>query len=144
MTRAIRTLLNCQSRCRLFPQKARLEKKRDERPRRAIRRGVTALRGWKGLAVQADRRIALFGSTIYVVMPKRHARPSSTMASAREEDSANPRGENTRRQFRRGDCNFSRPLSFSLLPAHFFPDTVFSHPWIIAHGRTILERSRFL
>jgi len=27
MTRAIRTLLNCQSWCRLFPQKARLEKK---------------------------------------------------------------------------------------------------------------------
>lgn len=44
MTRAIRTLLNCQSWCRLFPQKARLEKK-GMSARHAIRRGTTALRG---------------------------------------------------------------------------------------------------
>ena len=88
--------------------------------RHAIRWGSDDDAGVReGFAVQADRRIALFGSTMYVVMPKRHARPSSTMASVREEDSAYPRRENTRRQFRRGDCNFSRPALF--LPPHFFP-----------------------
>lgn len=121
MTRAIRTLLNCQSWCRLFPQKARLEKK-GMSARRAIRRGATALRGGeRDRLYRADRRIALFGNTMYVVMPKRHARPSaSTMVSVREEDSANPRGENARRQFRRGDCNFSRPLLFLSLRHTFF------------------------
>lgn len=76
------------------------------------------------MVVQADRRIALFGSTMYVVMPKRHARPSSTIVPLREEDSASL----AKREYASSVSAwrlqlFPAVLSLSLshLLTHFFP-----------------------
>lgn len=96
--------------------KAQLGKKKDEHPPRD-KAGGGGDRERRGVwLVQADRRIALFGSTMYVVMPKRHARPSSTIVPVREEDSVSlERKENARCQFRRREtATFPAVLSLSL------------------------------
>lgn len=145
MTRVIRTLLNCQSWCRLFSQKTRL-KKRDELSRHdKAGNGGNAER----VVVWADRRIALFESTMYVVIPKRHAQPSSTQWCRCGRKIARAREKRIRIvSFGAETTTFPNCSPFLYLSLSFsdtlFSDTVFSYPWIMAHGRTILERSRFL
>lgn len=124
MTRAIRAPLNCQSRCRLSSQKGRLEK-RDKRPRRD-KTGSDEDR-------EEGQGIALFGSTMYVVMPKRHAHETllhngagrvRKIALAVREERIRASSVSAWRLQLFPACSFSLSLSLSLLLSH--PPSLFT------------------
>lgn len=110
-----------------IPSKSPARKKRDECPPRdkAWNDGVA---GREELVVQADRRIALFGSTMYVVMPKRHAHDPRAQWRQRGRKIAQTREERIRVVSFGAETATFPDHSLSPSPGTLFSDTVFSHP----------------
>lgn len=146
MTRAIRTLLNCQSWCRLSSRKRPAQKKGTNargtiRPgaaataeERVVRGGCT---GWQKDSIVRKYNVRCYAKAACTTLEHNGAGGGGV------EDSVSPRRENTRRQFRRGDCNFS-PARLPFSPFLFlFPGFVHSLARTLALSATLFPRYCF-